>query len=337
MAALEQARAQIEIALEADWDWAAFRQAEAGPDRLLHERALAGNPLFKSWLLLEQAIGDLKAKAAQRDEAANDDLRRIRGIDRALARRLAERGVTSYGQIAAWRADDVRDVATALGLGRRISRQNWIEQAALLDLRRRAGGPEPVAPSSSAAPSGTPAGVAPSIVTGRPRAHRIGLQQILEHIRNDAALRGDPYPAAPDRRDEAPDGPAAAAHVELPAQSESAAALSLDANAEMNEREQQEEQENLEAVDSGLGAEGAGRDLPEPEEATVTFVIRERVHAVDADSAERDEQAAPTAAEQAAAVEAADAPHAPPGVEAAEAEVVIVSRPAGRSAKSGRP
>jgi hypothetical protein len=292
LAALEQARAQIEIALEADRDWAAFRQAASGPTRLLRGRVLAGNPLFESWLLLERAIGDLKAKATQGNEATSDDLARIRGIDRALAGHLAARGITRYGQIAAWRADDVRDVAASLGLGRRISRQNWIEQAALLDLRRRADAPGPVAAPTEAARSETP---------------RIGLQQILEHIRSDAALRD----------------------VELPMPSEP----SLDVNAELGERDQGEPHAPA-AVDGGPGSETAGGGLPEPEEATVTFVIRERVHA--ADEASEDGIAPSAATGKAAAVEAVDAPCAPHGIEAEEAEVVIVSRTARSPAKLGR-
>ena len=63
---------------------------------------------------------------------AKDDLTRIRGIDVGLARRLVAIGVTRYAQIAAWRVEDVRGVASALSLGRSINQQNWIEQAHLL-------------------------------------------------------------------------------------------------------------------------------------------------------------------------------------------------------------
>ena len=64
--------------------------------------------------------------------AATIDLTRIRGIDRPLAHRLAGYGVASFEEIAGWSKDDVRRITDALGLGRQISRQNWIEQAALL-------------------------------------------------------------------------------------------------------------------------------------------------------------------------------------------------------------
>ena len=62
----------------------------------------------------------------------SDDLTSIRGIDASLAERLARHDVTTFATIAAWGQDDVRRISAALDLGRQISRQNWIEQAALL-------------------------------------------------------------------------------------------------------------------------------------------------------------------------------------------------------------
>jgi predicted flap endonuclease-1-like 5' DNA nuclease len=61
-----------------------------------------------------------------------DDLTRIRGIDAALAVRLAAVGVNRFAQIAGWEQNDVQNLSQILDLGRTISRQNWIEQAALL-------------------------------------------------------------------------------------------------------------------------------------------------------------------------------------------------------------
>lgn len=66
-----------------------------------------------------------------------DDLTRIRGIDRGLAGALVALGVKHFEQIAGFTSADVRSLAAALSLGRRISRENWIEQAAMLALRRR--------------------------------------------------------------------------------------------------------------------------------------------------------------------------------------------------------
>ncbi len=61
-----------------------------------------------------------------------DILDSIRGIDDALATRLAELGVTSFAQIAEWRNADIQTVTAKLDLGGRVAQQNWIEQAALL-------------------------------------------------------------------------------------------------------------------------------------------------------------------------------------------------------------
>jgi len=83
---------------------------------------------------------------------AGCDLTRIRGIDRALAVRLAAQGITSFADIAAWSHLDVRRISEALGLGRQINQQNWIEQAALLRGPATAG-----KPVSTVKPEGHPA------------------------------------------------------------------------------------------------------------------------------------------------------------------------------------
>jgi predicted flap endonuclease-1-like 5' DNA nuclease len=53
-------------------------------------------------------------------------------IDAALEAGLNKLGIRSYEQIAAWKQADVLRVSAALGLARRISRENWIEQAQVL-------------------------------------------------------------------------------------------------------------------------------------------------------------------------------------------------------------
>jgi predicted flap endonuclease-1-like 5' DNA nuclease len=102
-----------------------------------------------------------------------DDLTRIRGLSASLARRFADRGIVRFAQIAAWSAEDVRTIAAAFGLGREISRRNWIEQAALLELRR-AGAQRPIE---------------------RADARAVELRHVLEHIRAAAALQGRSPPA----------------------------------------------------------------------------------------------------------------------------------------------
>lgn len=82
---------------------------------------------------IDQAPAPVPVQVETADAAPpGDDLVRIRGIDDKTAARLAELGVSSFAAIAAWSHRDVKDVGAALGLGRLISRQNWIEQAAIL-------------------------------------------------------------------------------------------------------------------------------------------------------------------------------------------------------------
>lgn len=61
-----------------------------------------------------------------------DDLTLIRGIDAALRDQISSLGFDTFAQIARWSKRDVIYVSEALGLDRRISWENWIEQAAIL-------------------------------------------------------------------------------------------------------------------------------------------------------------------------------------------------------------
>ena len=65
IAALVEARAQIETVLAGNADWLALRRAAAGASRISHELAFAADPLCRSWKHLNEAIGDLQAKEAQ--------------------------------------------------------------------------------------------------------------------------------------------------------------------------------------------------------------------------------------------------------------------------------
>lgn len=93
------------------------------------------------------------------DSIRASDLLKIRGITPALASRLQSLGVEHAGDIAVWATDDVHRVSAALGLGRAISRENWIEQAALIVQRsgqklptRQSIAPPPPAPTPPLAP-----------------------------------------------------------------------------------------------------------------------------------------------------------------------------------------
>ena len=63
-----------------------------------------------------------------------DDLLRLKGVGPKLARTLIDMGITNYRQIAAWSQDDVAAVDAQLGVfSGRIVRDNWVEQARLLE------------------------------------------------------------------------------------------------------------------------------------------------------------------------------------------------------------
>ena len=114
----------------------AARPAYRIRERLIEARRLAqesGGPQGAPALMGSQRPPAEVAAALRL--APIDDLTRIRGIDARLAAELAGAGVQGYAAMASWRAADVRRVSDALGLGRRISRENWIEQAALLAAR----------------------------------------------------------------------------------------------------------------------------------------------------------------------------------------------------------
>jgi hypothetical protein len=64
MAALEEARAQLETVLRPDAHWRALGQATLPANRAAHERALAGKPVYHAWKLLGRAIEQLRAEGA---------------------------------------------------------------------------------------------------------------------------------------------------------------------------------------------------------------------------------------------------------------------------------
>lgn len=68
---------------------------------------------------------------------ADDDLCQIRGVTRTLKQRLNDLGIHRFQQIADWTSADRKRIGDALELGRQISQQNWIEQAALLATKSR--------------------------------------------------------------------------------------------------------------------------------------------------------------------------------------------------------
>jgi predicted flap endonuclease-1-like 5' DNA nuclease len=156
---LEEVRRQLEARMRADTAISAARRGSARDRR--------DSAVYRSWKLVSEAIHNLRSadsgsdkpgQAKQHDVPTPDDLTSIRGIDAALAGHLASLGITNYAEIASWRAEDVHRVSRALGLNREISRQNWIEQAALLQHRKGGIGVETASRTSKPR---MPAGPAP--------------------------------------------------------------------------------------------------------------------------------------------------------------------------------
>jgi len=69
-----------------------------------------------------------KAKAPAAAKAA-DDLKQLSGVGPALEKKLHAAGVTTFAQIAAWKADDIADFDEKLSFKGRIEREGWVEQA----------------------------------------------------------------------------------------------------------------------------------------------------------------------------------------------------------------
>ena len=73
------------------------------------------------------------ARGPSPDGSKADDLRQIKGIGPKLVTILAEEGVTTFAQIAAWTDSDIAKVDEKLGrFSGRIVRDQWVEQAKLL-------------------------------------------------------------------------------------------------------------------------------------------------------------------------------------------------------------
>ena len=139
-------------------------------------------------------------------------------------------------------------------------------------------------------------------------ARSVELHHILRHIRDSAAQAGDAASSARTAPHEAP---------------ASAATATDDAG-------------RAEAVDGAPGWEDLDVLAPEPEEASVTFVIRDAAPAASADGdATQGEAEGGPLTDRWAAVGAEDCLYAPTGGEVEEAEVAIVSRaPERRSRKT---
>jgi predicted flap endonuclease-1-like 5' DNA nuclease len=76
-----------------------------------------------------EAVAPVVETVAKTAEAAVDDLTRLVGIGPKLAASLAELGVTSFSQIAAWTPDELASYDSLLNLKGRAERDAWVAQA----------------------------------------------------------------------------------------------------------------------------------------------------------------------------------------------------------------
>lgn len=84
---------------------------------------------------LRQAMHETPAEPAPAPAPASDgdDLTRIKGVGPKLVTMLRDEGVTSFAQIAGWNDADIDRIDARLGRFQgRIRRDNWVEQASLL-------------------------------------------------------------------------------------------------------------------------------------------------------------------------------------------------------------
>lgn len=71
-----------------------------------------------------------KAKAAPAAKAAHDDLTQLNGVGPAYAKKLNEAGITSFAQVAAWKAADLDALdADIPGIKAKAESGDWVKQA----------------------------------------------------------------------------------------------------------------------------------------------------------------------------------------------------------------
>ena len=65
----------------------------------------------------------------QQEHSKKDDLALISGVGPKLKAKMYKEGITQFAQIAAWKADDIREFDDKLSFKGRIKRDDWVKQA----------------------------------------------------------------------------------------------------------------------------------------------------------------------------------------------------------------
>ena len=86
-------------------------------------------PKAKTEKPAEKEAPKAAAKAAPKAKKAADDLKKLSGVGPVLETKLNDAGITSYAQIAAWKAKDIEEFDEKLSFKGRIEREGWVDQA----------------------------------------------------------------------------------------------------------------------------------------------------------------------------------------------------------------
>ncbi|RWO78789.1 proton-conducting membrane transporter [Mesorhizobium sp.] len=107
---------------------------KASASKASPSQASAPKPPASTTSAAPKSAAPAAKKAATTKAAVGNasNLRRLIGIGPANERLLHGLGVTTYAQIAAWTAADVKRIEETLNFDGRIERERWIEQAKLL-------------------------------------------------------------------------------------------------------------------------------------------------------------------------------------------------------------
>ncbi|MBZ9740077.1 MULTISPECIES: proton-conducting membrane transporter [unclassified Mesorhizobium] len=107
--------------------------AKAAPAKAAPKPAAAKAPAKTSTAPKAAPAAKKAAPAAAKPASGKpDNLRRLIGIGPVNEKLLKAQGVTSFAQIAAWTAADIKRIEDVMNFDGRIARERWIEQARLL-------------------------------------------------------------------------------------------------------------------------------------------------------------------------------------------------------------
>ncbi|MFD2058224.1 proton-conducting membrane transporter [Mesorhizobium calcicola] len=108
-------------------------KAGAAPKTAAPAKAAAAKPAPAKAVTAKAKTATAKAAPAKTATSGKpDNLRRLIGIGPVNEKLLKAQGVTSFAQIAAWSAADIKRIEDVMNFDGRIARERWIEQAKLL-------------------------------------------------------------------------------------------------------------------------------------------------------------------------------------------------------------